>query len=152
MAGEKKEILNDGSIESPLKPQRDFTAERDAEVLPCARELLNILASKEDLIMGMGANFNEQKAALYYQDLYVKDIVPLLLKYNLKLNAFTYLFQVVLQPFQLISSLTETSMDMNRDLADAKKYNLKDIADLRLADLDNALKEVETKETVDKSL
>lgn len=123
--------------------QRDYTKERNDEVVPVVRELLKILASREDLPIAVSAE-SEQNAAKYFQELYVSEIVPLLIKSNLKLDAIKYLFSLTMQPIQLLNDVTTSSFEMNRDIADAKKYGLKDIADMRVNDLDAALKEEKT--------
>lgn len=120
---------------------RDFTAERDAEVIPAAKELLVRLAVRKDLMMGSGQNVQAEKAAKYYQDVYVTDVVPLLKRHNIKIKDLKYLFSILLQPIQLIMDVTEASFHMNEDLANAKKWGVKDMADLRIMDLDRALTE-----------
>lgn len=119
---------------------RDLTAERDAEVLPLVRKLLVALASREDLMMGSSSTISADKAAEYYQKVYLEVVVPLLLESNIKLNAIPYVFSVILQPFQLLNDVVTSSFEMNRDLADSFKYGIGDIDDLRVLDLDAALK------------
>lgn len=123
---------------------RDFTAERDAEVIPAAKELLARLAVRKDLMMGSGQNVQAEKAAKYYQDIYVTDVVPLLKRHNIKVKDLKYFFSILLQPIQLLMDVTEASFHMNEDLANAKKWGVKDMADLRVMDLDRALTEEET--------
>ena len=126
-----------------IKPENhDLSAERDEKVLPIARKLLKLLADREDLNMGSRASIKTQEeAAKYYQKVYQDDVVPLLLEHNMKLNDIPYLFSVMLQPIQFTSDITTSSIEMNRDLADAKKYGLKDIQDICVDDIDTALKD-----------
>ena len=135
-----------GSIVSPIQRKRDFTAERDAEIVPIVRKLLLKLASRSDLKIG-SSNLDEAELALFYQKVYQEDVIPLFLEANIKLNSISYVFSLLLQPFQLLSDVTTSSFEMNRDLADAKKYGITDIDDLRVGYLDKALKQ-----TVDKQV
>lgn len=120
--------------------QRDLTRERDQEVIPAAKELLQALAARADLAMGSAASLTAEQAAGYYQKVYQEDVVPLLIKHNLKLNAIPYLFSIILQPMQLLNDVVTSSFEMNRNIADAFKYDIADIDDLRVLDLDAALK------------
>lgn len=143
-----------GSVLSPIQPPRDFTAERDAEVIPVVRKLLHVIGSKTDLPIGArkGATSAEVEAvARYYEKLYQEEVVPIFLEANIKLNAIPYVFSLILTPFQLLNDVTTSSFEMNRDLADAKKYGITDINDLRVNDLDKALKAEVVDKPVDQS-
>lgn len=120
--------------------ERNHTAERDAEVIPVVRKLLKALAEREDLMMGSSGLVSPEKAAEYYREVYQTIVVPLFLEHNIKLNAIPYVFSLILQPFQLLNDVVTSSFEMNRDIADAMKYNITDIDDLRVGDLDTALK------------
>ena len=126
---------------------RNRTAERDAEIIPVARKLLSRLAAREDLLMGNKGKLTEEQAALYYQKLYQEEVVPLLVENNIKLNAIPYLFSIMMQPISLLNDVTTSSFEMNRDLADAGKWGIKDIDDLRVKDLDEALKALPKSDT-----
>lgn len=134
-----------------IVPPRDFTAERDTEVIPAAKELLARILLREDLMIGSSQKVNAEKAAEYYQKVYQEDVVPMLLARNLRLADVPYLFSLMLQPIQLLMDVTNGSFNMNRGLADAKKWGVKDIDDLRVVDLDEALKAPLPGETVDES-
>lgn len=121
-------------------PGRDLTAERDARVIPAVRELLNAFAGRVDVPLGVKKGNNNEETAKYFQEMYKTDIVPLLLKHDLKLNEVGYLFQLLLQPIDLLRSVVNASLSMNRDLTDAKLYGLTDIDDLTVADLDRVLR------------
>ena len=148
------ETPKDEAIVSPLTPKRDFTEERDQEVIPVVRELLKRLAAREDLLMGSSKRVDQEKAALYYQEVYQEDIIPLLMEHNIKLTAISYVFSLMLQPLQLLKDVTMSSFGQNQDIADAIMYGVKDIDDLRVQDLDKVLrgvaKESEQSEVVDK--
>lgn len=125
-----------------MPPQRDYTAERDAAVVPVARELIKLVAARADeLVMGQ-VGVSETKAAELAQKMYKEDVIPLVMKHNLRLNELPYLFSIILQPFTFLNDMTTSSMEMNRDLADARLYGIDDIDELRISDLDNALKGV----------
>lgn len=119
---------------------RDRTAERDAEIIPVVRELLKAMADRPDLLMGSSSLITPESAAVYYREVYKEIVVPLFLKHNIKLDAIPYVFSLMMQPAQLLNDIVTSSFEMNRDLADAMKYNIPDIDDLRVQDLDNALK------------
>lgn len=121
-------------------PQRNYTAERDAEVFPAVREILGLLAARTDLAMGTTSTTSESSLAEYYQKVYQEDVVGVLLKYNLKLDDIPFVFSIMMQPIQLLSDITTASFEMNRDLADGFKYGIPDIRDLRIQDLDAALR------------
>jgi hypothetical protein len=89
--------------------------------------------------MGSRANITPEQAALYYQKVFKEDAVPVFLQHNIKLNAIPYVFSLLMQPAQLLNDIVTSSFEMNRDLADAMKYNITDIDDLRVKDLDEAL-------------
>lgn len=120
--------------------ERDLTAERDAEVIPVVKALLKRLAAREDLVLGSRNLVSAEKAALYYQTIYKEDVVPLFLEHNIKMNAIPYVFSLLMQPAQLLNDVVTSSFEMNRDLADAMKYNIADINDLRVKDIDDTLK------------
>lgn len=124
-----------------VEEARNLTKERDADVIPVARELFRFLASHEDLMMGSRESTNAEKAAEYFQKIYIEGVIPLFKQHNLRLDAISYVFQLMMQPIQLLNDVTTSSFEMNRDLADAKKYKIADIAELRVNDLDAALKE-----------
>lgn len=128
---------------TPAEP-RDLSKERDNRVIPVVRKLLARLAAKKDLPVGLRQE-DAEKAAKYYQELYQKEVVPLFLEAGLKLKDITYVFSLMMQPIQLLNDVTTSSFEMNRDLADAKKYGIADIDDLSVKDLDAALKGVDNK-------
>lgn len=133
---------------------RNYTKERDDAVIPVARKLLTLLAQREDLMMGSSETITPDKAAEYYQKVFAEDFIPLVKEANLKLDELTYLFSIILQPMQLLNDVVTSSFEQNRDIADAFKYGVNDIHDLRVNDLDAALHEgaaaVAKSSTVDK--
>lgn len=118
---------------------RDLTRERDEACKPVAIALIQALAKRDDL--PMGSQLDAGAAAEYMQKVYQEDCVPLLLKHNLKLKDISFVFSIILQPFQFLSDVTTSSFEMNRDIADGFKYGMPDIDEMRVLDLDAALKE-----------
>lgn len=120
--------------------KKNHTLDRDNEIIPLVRELFSLMAARPDLEMGSSESTNEVKLAECYQKIYNEDLVPLLRKYNVKLESIRYIFSLMLQPFQTLEHVTKLTFDRNRDIADGFKYGIADIKDLRVMDLDTALK------------
>lgn len=118
--------------------KRDLTLERDQACIPVAMELIQALAKRDDL--PMGSRLDAGKAAEYMQKVYQEEVVPIMLKHDIKLNEIPFVFSIILQPFQFLSDVTTSSFEANRDIADSFKYNVVDVNDLRISDLDKALK------------
>lgn len=130
-------------IKSPLSdemaPQRDYSAEREARVVPVAKDLLKRIANHPDLVIGSGKKVTEESMALFYKDLYVSDIIPVIFGANLLLNDIPYLFSIMMQAIQLTSDVTTNSIQQSREIANAKKWGVEDTDDLSLQDLQEAL-------------
>lgn len=127
--------------------ERNYTLERDQKVIPIVRELLKRMADRPDLLMGSSQTVvtGAEEFSKYYQKVFAEDLIPLLLKHNPKLKDISYIFSLILQPFQLLNDVVTSSFEMNRDLSDARKYGLSDIDDLDVLGLDKALKEANAK-------
>lgn len=117
----------------------DLTAIRDQETLPVAREIFRILGEKAQELP-MGTEMDEAAAAVFYQNLYV-EIVPYLIKANIRLDDIHFLMQTVLQPVSLLQSVVVASFENNQDLAHAKLWGVKHLGDLRISHLDAVLRE-----------
>ncbi len=118
----------------------NLTKKRDEKLIPIARKLLLAIVAREDLVMGGSETISIEKAAKYYQDKYIDIVIPLLLENDIKIIDIDYLFQLMLQPINLIKEITMSSFDSNRKISDAQMYGLKDIDDLKISDLDKYLK------------
>lgn len=118
---------------------RNYTLERDTEVIPAARELLARLAVRQDLAIGSSQTVTEDVLAEYYKKVYIEDVVPMLRARNLRVSDVPFLFSIMLQSVQLLKDITESSMHMNEDLANAKKWGVADMADLRVDALEAVL-------------
>jgi hypothetical protein len=132
-----------------MSEQRDYTKERDERVIPVARELLQLLASNEKLPMGAEVTTGGQETvAKECTEIYQKTVIPLLLEKNLKLDEISYLFSIMQQGVHLVSEITLSSLEMNKKQSDAIAYEVGDIDDLTIGDIDAMLK---SSESVDNS-
>lgn len=120
--------------------ERDLTLERDQECIPVAMKLIQALA-KRDLSKHMGSTLNQQETALFMNKVYLEDVVPIMLESNIKLNQLPFVFSIILQPFQFLNDVTTSNFENNRDIADGFKYGMPDITEMRVSDLDAALRE-----------
>lgn len=109
-------------------------AESDAEAIAIAKRIFAVLSTHKDLPTGA---YDKPTVAEYYKKLWDEEIKPILA--NAKWGAVSYLFQLLRQPFQVLSDLTVSSLEMNKDLADGLKWG-KPTTDIRVKDLDTALK------------
>ena len=134
----KAKVVAPEAPETPV--ERDLSQERENRVIPAAKELLRVILTREDLVMGIGGAKNIDKTALYYQGVYIEDVVPVLVKHNLKLTDLTYLFSVMLGTIELVKNITDQSFSMNREIAEAKLWGIEDTDDLTVADLEKVLK------------
>lgn len=121
--------------------KRNYTKERDDEVIPVAKEVLLALVARKDLVIGSSESITTEQAAVYYRDLAKNVIIPLLIKKDLKVEDINYVFQVMVQPINFIKEMVLTSFEMNRKISDANLYGIKEIQDLRISVLDKKLKE-----------
>ncbi len=125
--------------------KRNYTKERDKEIIPVAKDLLLALIARKDLMIGSSETVTTEKVTKYYRDIYLKVIIPTLIEKNIKLNDLEYLFQLMAQPVNFIKEITLSSFSMNKDISDAQLYGLKNIDELRVAGLDEKLKEFANK-------
>jgi hypothetical protein len=122
------------------KPKRDYTKERDDACIPIARKILKVLASREDLLIGSSAsNATEEKALEYYADMYVKEIGPMLIEANIKVDHLKYIFTLVRQAVQFIADRTEMTIEHHFNNATAFKWGVKDTDEIDLAMIHEAL-------------
>lgn len=133
-------------LSEEMAPERDYTAERDSRVIPLARKLLALFAGRSELPMGFNAKKNDTKTAIFFEDLYKQVIAPELIASDLYLSDISYLFSIMLQPLQMASDLTTSTFKMNLEIGHAKAWNVLDIDDLKISDLETML----TKDSVDK--
>lgn len=131
------------------KKEVNLTKERDERIIPAVKELFNTLYIRQDLPFGSAESVTEEEVMDFYQARYADTIVPLLLKYDIRMNELEYFFQLVNQTSHFVKEITTSSIQMNRDICDAMLYGVNDINKLSLKELDAKIKEV-SKEIVDK--
>jgi len=131
--------------------ERDYTQERDDRVIPVAKKFIKLLAVRDDLMMGFVQAKEPEKTAKYYQKVFQEDVIPLLMEPNLKISDIPFLFSIILQPFQMVATITESSFKNNRALTDAELYKIDDIDELTVNRLDEMMGELfkEKKNPVD---
>lgn len=130
-------------LNDEMQPERDLTAERNAEVIPIAREIIRAMGEAADKLPIGDPPTDPEKVdeyARFYRDMFVNATVVSLIKHNPKMKDISYVFRLVFQPFQNLQDVTIASFNMNRDVADAKLWGVKDIDDVRVGDVDRVLK------------
>lgn len=91
---------NKESVLSPIQPEVDLSAKREAEIIPTAIELIARIAGREDILIGDSVTLNIDQLAEYYQNVYRQEVVPTLLSHNIELSAVKYLFEMILVPIE----------------------------------------------------
>lgn len=144
---------SDEPVISPLNeemaPERDLTQERDDRVIPVARELLARLVARGEIPMGTHAAKDDAETAEWLSAVFQLDVVPLLKEHNLRYVDVSYLFSVLFQAFSLIKEVTEASLDMSREIAMARKWDVKDSDEVTINQLDAYLLETHPDNTSD---
>ena len=115
------------------KEIKDLTKERDLELIPVARGILRII-SEADLALG---NLHAHDNSKY--DAAAKQILELLLKYNVKYVDKDYVFQLVLQPFEIVREVVSKSLSVSFDRSLERSFG-KEFRQVTLGDLDKVLK------------
>lgn len=118
---------------------RDFSKERDEEIIPLAISILRKLAAHDDLPIGGRAD-NAEKAAVFYQKFYREELVEELIERNVKVKDISYAFILATQALQGAMDVTVQSFHANKEIVVAKALGLDDLDDLRVKGLDEALK------------
>lgn len=128
------------SNKNDVLADRDLSKERDARVIPVAIELLRRLSAQDDIPVG-ATREREKETAVFFQNFYQNHVIPLAQEHDLLLADVSYIFRLMFQPLELLRDVTAASIEMNRDLAEARLYGLKDIDELSLNMLDKVLRE-----------
>lgn len=129
---------------SPVQP--NLTLMRDEECIPVAKEILRIIASKDDLALGSSESLTEVEAMKYYKALYQSDIAPLLVKHNIKVKDINFIFQVSMQSLQLLMQISTSTVDTRYDQAVAKVMGVEEADEVRISNIQDVL--VEKEETI----
>ena len=102
----KSQVIKDKS--------RDLTKERDDVLLPIARALFARLGDRADLLMGLAS---EQEMMDYYNEVYVTDVLPLILNDKIKFSYIEPLFGFMMQAVSELKN--RTAMNLNHRLDQA---------------------------------
>lgn len=116
------------------KQQRDLTKKRNKELIPVAKELIKLVA-ETSLPLG-----DIQESDHLQYKYFAKEILAVLLRNNVRYTDRHFIFQLILQPFDVLKGLVIKSLEESFSLAVDKKFG-KDIENFRLEDLDRILKE-----------
>lgn len=127
-----------------MKPQ-DLSKEREQACVPVAKEIISILASEPDLMLG---EQNPQELQDFYKKLFVEKIEPILRRENIKVIWMSYLFQIMMQPIDNTKMMVVDGVNGAFDLAVAKKFGVSDVDDVRINDIIETQKELSTPTTV----
>jgi len=124
-----------------LNKKQSTTAEtlskkRDKVCLPIAKEILSMIAKYEKVEVGMG-NINPANVKKEYAEL-CKDVLTLMLKEDIKISEVSYIFRVVLQPYNFVKEIVEQSMNEHMKESMEKIWG-KDELDVRMSEIDDLL-------------
>lgn len=112
----------------------DLTLERDLRTVPIAKQILNIIAGKKDLMIG-SCDDVRVKVNEYYNEIYEKDIAPLLIKENVRINELTYIFQLCYMALENVKLKVEHTIPLRMEQADAFLWGVNDMDDLTISQL-----------------
>lgn len=112
---------------------RDLTKERMEKLLPIAKEVVRIIAGN-NLPMGDNKDLDIKR-----YDSVSKDVLQYMLDNEVKFSDKEFLFQLVLQPFDLVKETIFLSLKNNLDSA-MNKVLKKDFREITLKDIDVILK------------
>ena len=95
-----------------------------------------MIAEYDNVEVGMG-DITPGKTKAGYAEL-CKDILTVMLKENIKLSEVSYIFRVVLQPYNFVKEIVEESMNEHMKEAMEKIWG-KDELDIRMTEIDDLL-------------
>ena len=113
--------------------EKDLTKERSKELIPVARGIVKLIVDA-DLNIG-----DQHKDDATRYDNVTKQILELMLEKNVKYVDKDFLFQLVLQPFDIIKESVQLSLRKSFDRAIDKSLG-KEFREVRLDDLDKILR------------
>ncbi len=120
------------------KERIDYTKKRDEEVLPVMRELFKRIAARIDTLK-LGSMFDEEQLNYQADEMFDSMVSDLLINYNLRVKDVTYLFQILMQPIQLLADKATNTMHVRRDQAESKRWGIPDKDDIRVLHVTNSL-------------
>ena len=113
-------------------PAEDLTLARDLRTVPIAKEILRIIASKDDIMIGSNDQLTEEGVNTYYGEIYEKDIAPLLIKHNVRMNDVTYVFQLCFMALENVKRMVDHTLPLRLEQADAYLWQVDDMDNLTI--------------------
>ena len=123
-----------GKLFKKKDKEKDLTRERNEKVIPIAQDVLKLVA---DAALPMGDNVHAHDNVKF--DAVSKKILELLLEKDIKYVDTNFLFQLVLQPLEIIKETVVLSLKRSFDLAETKAMG-KEYREITLQDMDNLIK------------
>lgn len=119
---------------------RNYTKERDDVCVPIVRKIIGILASKPDLLIGsQESGVNEEAVVEYYSNIYVKEIAPLLIEENVRVDYIKYIFTLARSAIDFMADRTEMTIERHYNNATAFRWGVKDTEEITLQMLQDTL-------------
>lgn len=116
------------------KYQKDLTKEREEKLSPVAQKIINLISeAKLPLGSELHAHDNPKFSSV------AKSILGVMLENEVKYVDSTFLFQLVLQPFDNIREIVMKSLSESFNKSEEKLFR-KEYREVTLADLDRILK------------
>lgn len=124
------------SIKSPYKGEKDLDKARDRRTVPIAREVLKIIANKENL--ALGATMTDQERVDCYEPIFY-EITELFLGKEIPMKDIGYVFQMVHQALELTQNIIVESNNRNSQRANAILFDVDDAEDITLNQIHDVL-------------
>lgn len=125
----------------------DLTKKRNDECIPIAKYLFKEFAARiATLPMG---TVTESEADLYYKQMFTEAMSQMLVDRNVKVTELDYIFQIMLQAVEFLHAEATRSVGRAVDNANAKRWGLEDVDDLRIRHVTFTLAGEELPEGVD---
>lgn len=126
-----------GDPPTPPLPAPDATAEREARCVPVAKEIVKLIGSFDQGMIGEATTTQAQEYVNSYFEL-VKQIMELLLARNVIIDEIPYIMSLVMMPFDYATNLLKNSMQANVARLEVKTFG-KQLGELGMADVDKFL-------------
>ena len=109
---------------------------RNKTCVPVAKEILKMIADYKEVTQGMG-DIVPHKLKQSYTELST-NILTLLLKENIKVAEVSYVFRLVLQPYNFVKEIVEESVNQHMSIAMEKIWGKPEM-DVKMQELDDLL-------------
>lgn len=121
--------------------KEDLTVQRDERCIPVAKKILSIVA-REDLLLTTSKEVNDEAMHKYYEDLYEKEIVPMLLTTEgLLVSDVDYCFKLAMSAIDFTRFKATNTLQEREEQAIAYKFDVSNTNDISLKKLNEVLKE-----------